>query len=455
MVRQGVTTVVTGQCGHGCAPVHDPALIVFNLIGYSPDWGVRIDWQSFGEYLERLRSRGLGVNVLPLLGHGAVRLAVMGFDERPATEAEIAAMCNIVDQAMDEGAAGLSWGLEYSPGRFADQAEMDALSRVVTQKRGLYAIHVRDRAEQLLFATEEAVSVAERAQLPIQLSHFAPRPYAPPGAFDAVLRRLQMASRRGVRVGLDVMPRTWGLSMVAALLPPWICACGTDTILARLQQPEVRAAAQIYWTEQRSYVLRSGGPEGVVLTYAPSSPDLVGLDFAQIARVRGTTMADAACDILLAEGENLYNTLVRHVFATPEDLDRLLAEPNCAVASDSVASAPYAALADLRTTRDGYGYTACFLQEYVQERRIFSLEEAVRRMTYLPAQLCDLGDRGRLIENGAADVVILDPVRVNDLTTDLDPNQYPEGIGCVLVNGSIVLESGQHTGCLPGQVLQT
>jgi N-acyl-D-amino-acid deacylase len=244
--------------------------------------------------------------------------------------------------------------------------------------------------------------------------------------------------------------------MVAALLPPWIfCAGSAATILTRLQQPEVRAAAQIHWAEQRSYVLRSGGPEGVVLTYAPSSPDLVGLDFAQIAKVRGTTMADAACDILLAEGENLYNTLVRHVFATPEDLDRLLAEPNCAVASDGVASAPYAALADLRTTRDSYGYTACFLQEYVRERRVFSLEEAVRRMTYLPAQLCDLGDRGRLIENGGADVVIFDPVRVKDLTTDLDPNQYPAGVECVLVNGSVVLESGQCTGCLPGQVLQT
>lgn len=454
MVHQGVTTIVTGNCGHGCAPVRDPTLIVLNVIGYSPQWGVQIDWRSFGEYLERLESAGVGVNVLSLLGHGAVRLAVMGFEERTATQAEIAAMCNIVNRAMDEGAAGLSWGLEYSPGRHADQAEMNALSHIVAQRKGLYAIHVRDRAQQLVVATEEAVSVAERACLPIQLSHFAPRPYAPPDAFDAALRRLEVASDRGIQVGLDTFPRTWGLSTVAALLPPWVCAGGADEVLTRLRQPEVRAAVGTYWTEQQSYVLRSGGPEGVVLTYAPNSPDLVGLNFTQIAKARGATMADAACDILVAEGANLYNTLVRHVFATQRDLSRLLAQPNCAIASDGVASAPYGPLADLCTTRDSYGYTACFLQEYVREQSLFTLEEAVRRMTSLPADLCGLSDRGRLVENGAADIVVFDPARVRDLTTDFDPNRYPEGIDWVLVNGSIVLDRGEHTGCLPGQLLR-
>ena len=452
-IHQGVTTIVTGQCGHGCAPVKDPNLIVLNIIGCDPAWGVDIDWQSFGEYLQRLRDRGLGVNVLPLLGHGAVRLAVMGFDERAATEAEISSMCDIVAQAMDEGAAGLSWGLEYSPGRHANQDELDALSCVVAEKNGLYAIHVRDRAEQFVAATEEAVGVAERARLPVQLSHFAPRPYAPKGAFDAALRRCEQASERGVRVGLDVFPRTWGPSMVAVLLPPWVCAGEPSEVLVRLSQPEVREAVRAYWEGRQSYLLRSGGPEAVVLVYAPHNADIVGLDFAQIARVRGTTMADAACDILLAEGENLYNALVRHVVATPEDLDHLMTQPNCAIVSDGVASAPYGPLADLITTRDSYGYTAQFLHEYVQERRVFTLEEAVRRMTGLPAELCDLQDRGVLAEGMMADVVVFDATQIMDLSTDLHPNQYPEGIEWVLLRGGIVLEKGRHTGRLLGELL--
>lgn len=452
-VHQGVTTVVTGQCGHGCAPVRDPELVVLNIIGYNPAWGVAIDWQSFGEYVQRLRSRAVGVNVLPLLGHGAVRLAVMGFDKRAATETEIALMCDIVARAMEDGAAGLSWGLEYSPGRHATQEEMDALSQVVAAKGGLYAIHVRDRAEQLVAATDEAVGVAERARLPIQLSHFAPRPYAPSGAFEEALARCERAAERGVRVGLDVFPRIWGLSMVAALLPPWVCSGDPGEILRRLHQGEVRAAVRTYWEEQQSYVLRSGGPSRVMLVYAPNNADIVGLSFEQIAEVRGVAMPDAACDILLAEGDNLYNALVRHVFATPEALDHLLIQPNCALASDGVASAPYGPMADLITTRDSYGYTAHFLREYVQVRGLFALEEAVRRMTGLPAALCDLSDRGSLAEGMAADVVVFDADRITDQSTDLRPNQYPSGIEWVVVNGGVVIERGVHTGRLLGSVL--
>ena len=453
-IHQGVTTIVTGQCGHSCAPVRDGELITQTIVGYNPDWGVEIDWQSFGDYLQRLASPGLGVNVLPMLGHGAVRLAAMGFEERQATEIEIAAMCGVVAQAMDEGAAGLSWGLEYSPGRHADQAEMDALSRVVAERDGLYTIHVRDRAEQFVAATEEAVSVAERACLPIQLSHFAPRPYAPGNAFDAALARVQQASERGIRVGLDVFPRTWGFSIMdSAVLPPWVCAGRPDEVLVRLRQEEVRQAVRAYWAEQESYVLRAGGPKGAVLVHAPNSPDLVGLDFAQIADVRGVTMPDAVCDILLAEGEYLHNVLVRHIFATPEDLDRLLAQPNCALVSDGVAAAPYGPLADLRTTRDSYGYTAQFLQEYVRERPVFTLEEAVRRMTSLPAALCDVDDRGALAEGMMADVAVFDAAQISDQTTDLDPNRYPNGFEWMLVNGRVVLEKGQHTGRLPGELL--
>jgi N-acyl-D-aspartate/D-glutamate deacylase len=224
-------------------------------------------------------------------------------------------------------------------------------------------------------------------------------------------------------------------------------------VLARLRAPATREVVRAYWDEGQNYLLRAGGPEGIVVTYAPHSPDVVGLNFVQIAARRQVTMADAACDILLAEGDNLYNALITHVFATRPHLDELISQPNCAIMSDGVASAPYGPLAGLRTTRDSYGYTAAFLQEYVRQRKIFSLEEAIRRMTSLPATLCDISDRGRLAEHAAADIVVFDLAEIRDVTTDLDLIGHPEGIEWVIVNGEIVVARREHTGRLPGSLL--
>lgn len=452
-VRQGITTAVIGNCGHGCAPLVDPDLIRMVVIGYRPEFGVPLDWRTFDEYLARLATPGLAVNLMPLVAHGAVRLAVMGLDARPATPDELAQMRRLVQEAMEAGARGLSTGLEYSPGQHADTHELIELTRMVAPYGGFYSSHIRNRGFAFVEATEEALRVGEEAGVPVQLSHFAPRPYAPPGAFRQCMDLVYAARERGLAVTVDTFPDIFGPGPVAALLPPWIYEGRPVEGLARLQEVEVREAIREAFENPTNYLLRVDGLAGLFLAYAPKNPELVGKSFEAIAHLRGQAAYDAVCDLLLAEGEDFYTALLRHLYATDADLRELMRQPICAMESDGIISAPYGPLADFTMNPSSYGYTARVLGQCVREEGFYSLEDAVYRMTALPAAGAGLKDRGQLAEGWAADVVVLDPATVRDNTTNDRPNVYPSGIDYVVVNGQLTLTPDGHTGALGGGVI--
>jgi N-acyl-D-amino-acid deacylase len=452
-VRQGITSVVIGNCGHGCAPLYDPDYIRMVVIGYQPEWGVPLDWRTYDEYLDRLRTPGLSVNVMPLVAHGAVRLAVMGLDAREATPDELAQMKQLVAAAMEAGARGMSSGLEYSPGRHANQYELTELAREVARYGGLYASHIRNRGFAFIEATDEAIAIAEDAGIPCQLSHFAPRPYAPREAFPQCLERVTKARERGMQVHVDTFPDIWGPGPVAALLPPQVYEGRPADGLARMGDAEMREAIREAFEQPTNYLLRVDGLAGLVLTYSKRNPQLVGQTLQKIAELRGQPAYEAICDLLIEEGEDFYTALLRHIYATEQDLKELMRSPLCAMESDGAIAAPYGPLADFCMNASSYGYTARVLGKYVRDESFYTLEDAIRRMTSLPATAMNMRERGVLRENFAADIVVFDPQTVRDNTTDLQPARYPSGIEYVMVNGRLTVTPEGHTGALSGQLI--
>lgn len=451
-IRQGITTVVIGNCGHGPAPAPDKRLAEQNTIGFSESWQVGFTWKSFPEYLDALFSPGLSMNVTPLLPHGTVRLAVMGYEARPATRAEIEQMKVLVAEACSAGAAGLSTGLEYSPGRYAQEEELVALSEVAAKHGGFYASHIRNRGEQFLSAVEEALNVCRKAGLPGQLSHLAPRPYAPKHAFDQVLDRVyEVREKENLQVGIDSFPDLWGPGPVVALLPPWVCDGSRKEVLGRLQSPETLEACRDYFQNPTNYLLRLGGFESFYLSCSRSYPELVGKNFQEISEILGIDPVETIFKLTRADEADFYNVLLRHIYATQEDLDRLLSQPICSLESDGIIGAPYGHLKHFVMNRSSYGYTVRFIQEYALERQIFSVQEAIRKMTSLPAQSANIEGRGILKAGMAADVVVLDLEHLADRSTDIQPQAYPAGVELVLVNGQIVLDRDRHTQALPGR----
>lgn len=453
-IRQGITTVVTGNCGIGPAPAPDKQLAQGNTIGYNANWGLEFSWNSFEEYMASLFSPGVAVNVAALVPHGTVRLAVTGYENRTASRREINNMKSLVADAMAGGAAGLSTGLEYSPGRYADEDELVALSEAAARHGGFYASHIRNRGDTFIEAVREALNIARRAGLPAQLSHLAPRPYAVPGAFDQVLELIYDArEHEGLDIGIDTFPDGWGPGPVVTLLPPWVYEGPREDVLRRLNLSETADDCRSYVDSPDNYLLRLGGFENFFLTCSRSHPGLVGKSFAEISACLGLDYTDTIFRLVLDDGDDFYNVMLRHIYATQEDLDRLLQQPICSLESDGAITAPYGHLKDFTMNRSSYGYTVRFLQEYVHAKKVFTLEEAVRKMTSLPADSARLADRGRLQPGKAADLVVLDLEKLADRTTDDNPQMYPGGVALVLVNGEIVFKDGRHTGALPGQRL--
>jgi N-acyl-D-amino-acid deacylase len=450
-VRQGVTTVVVGNCGGGVAPCSHEHDFRRTAFAYSSDWGVEVTWTSVGEYLETLG--GKGANVAALVPHGAVRNAVMGLEARAPEAAELDRMLGLTREGLEAGAVGVSTGLEYQPGSRAGTDELAALCALASDRDGVHATHMRNRAERFASATEEALEISRRTGVRTQLSHVAPRPYAPPAETEAAFEAVERARAEGHAVYVDTFPETWGPGNLADLFPPEITQGRPAEVLARLQDPRARRAVEEHFAAGRNFLVRAGGYEQIFVSSSPVRPELTGRSLAGLAREAGTTVGAWACDTLLDAGSLLMSVGIRHVYATEEDLDRVLALPYCGLGSDGVVTDGEGDACPFPWNASSYGYAARTLEHYVRERGLFTLEEAVRRLAALPAEAMGLRDRGLLRAGLAADVVVFDPARIHDRTTPEDVARHPEGVVHVLVNGVPVVEGGRPTGARPGSVV--
>jgi len=454
-IRQGLTTLVTGNCGHGPAPAPDRELAKQVTVGINDEWGIDFAWNTFGEYLDSLLSKGQSLNVAPLVPHGTVRLAAMGFDTRKPTRREMENMKSFVADAMSAGAVGMSTGLEYSPGRHADVEELIELSKVAARHGGIYASHIRERGDRFEDAVEEALSIAEQAGIHAQLSHLAPRPYAPVGSFDRVLSRIVSSRQAGLSIGIDTFPDPWGPAHLLDLVPPWVYEGADEDVLVRLENPKTAEDCRPYFANPTNFLLRLGGFDKLYLTHSEANRDLVGESLDAIAGRWGLDPIRTILRLAAADEKDYAGVMIRHNFATEEDLDRLLLEPICSVGSDGAVASKDGILASLVMNRSSYGYAPRFIREYALDRGLFTAQEAIRKMTSLPAESVQLTDRGTLKPGMAADVVIMDFETLADNSTDDEPQAYPTGVDAVVVNGELVFENGAHTGRTPGRVLSS
>lgn len=451
-VHQGVTTEVVGQCGISCAPACNDAAIQKMAFGYAEGCH-HLGWRSFAEYLDALEAAALGVNVLAFVGHGAIHQAVLGDALRAAADDEVGQMTHLVEEALDQGAAGFSTGLEYWPGSLATPDQLVPMCAAVASRDKLYATHVRNRDSHYDLGFTEALATARLSNARLQISHIQPKYGAPDYAMEHTLEMVESARQHGVDVAFDVIPHDWNHTRVLAILPKWALEGGTDDILARLRSPEIRN--KIRRNRQPMWLMvRDACWSDIVLLDADQNKDLIGASFEEIGRIRGVDPYDAVFEILVEEAENMSRLLwTSHAFRE-DDIDLCLSQNECAVISDTAALANDGVLKDHIGSLSGYGWAARFLQRYVHERKVLSLSDGIRRLTLLPAERLGLNDRGMLKKGKKADICVFDPQEIASHCSVKHPRKYATGIHHVMVNGQIGLKDGKRTDKNPGRVIR-
>jgi len=421
-VRMGVTSVVAGNCG-----------------------GSALD---IAEALAKIRQSGVAINYATLIGHNTVRRAVMGTANRDPTIAELAKMKSLVWKAMADGAVGFSTGLQYVPGTYAKPAEILELARTSGNAGGLYASHMRNEGTTLEEAIEETIRIGETAMCRVQISHLKVDSPSRWGLSARALTLIDEARARGVNVEADQYAYTAASSSLSIRFPSWALEGGQEAIASRLNDPTTWAKIK---TEMRGLLVERGLSDlsfAIVASYADAS--LNGLSMKQVAiKLQGSDSSDAqfeaARKMMLGGGASM----VYHLMSD-EDVDRIMRHPEVAVASDS----SVLIVGDGIPHPRGYGNNARVLGEYVRKRHVISIEEAVRKMTSLPAEHFRFDKRGLLKAGYAADVTIFDPAAVADTATFEKPHSFAAGVPYVLVNGVVVVRKGEDTGASPGQTLR-
>jgi len=465
-IRQGVTTEVIGNCGTSPAPARKETLQFLK-----DEWGleakaVKWNWRSFADYLHCLEEQGVSLNVASLVGHGAVRTAVMGVESRPPTRKEIEEMKDLVAQSMEEGAFGLSTGLVYLPGCFAKTSELIDLCKVVAKYGGFYASHTRGERETIVDALREAIQIGEKAGVPVQVSHNCPK-YGGHGRFKEMSKLYEDARSRGIELTIDNDAHTDLGPQLSNVLPQWAQAGGQKEIVKRLKDPNVRARIQREIIEDKfpgpGYcgLVKHGRWDRVFLFTARKNRQLIGKSFEQIARLRKVDPFDAYLDVLTEE-EGEASAIFNYI--DEDDIRAVMKNPLMMFCSDGAAVAPYGVLGKISGYYPcSYGEYPYILERFVREEKVLTLQEAIRKMTSFPAQKLGLLDRGLIREGMWADIVVFNPCTIKDRATCRFPysfpllnypHKYPEGIEYVLVNGQVVVAKGRHKGILPGKVLR-
>src|SRR5687767_1403744 len=451
-LMQGVTTEVVGNCGMSYAPVTSLNEDRLATDVSRTSLGATIQWRSFAEYLDHVRGGGIGANYAFLVGHAAIRSSVMGSDERPATPDEIGGMERALAQALEEGAIGFSTGLEFVPGRAATRDELVALSKVVARYHRLHTSHQRTRNERFVESVEEILGVCREAGARLQISHNNKRLGAPEGAWERTMDLQDEARRGGLDVSCDTTSYIAGLGLMAAVLPPWLFDEGPAMAAERLADPTIREKVKNdlhrYWLmiAERQFDI-------VWLGRTSNSPEFFGKSFEEIGQLSRKDPLDAYLDILMKEGAGIADAGMFGQVKSPEHLRELMQHPLVALEADAWTASAEGPLAALVNHPASFGWTARILGDYVRDRRWLRLEEAVHKITAMPAAKFGLRDRGLIRPGLAADVVVFDADTIRDNASFDKPAVYPSGIEHVFVNGRAAVAGGTLTKLRAGEVL--
>jgi N-acyl-D-aspartate/D-glutamate deacylase len=442
-LHQGVTLVVCGNCGGSSAPLHGLAAEEADR-EYSR-LGIKRSWSSFYEYTGAVEQNGAAINVCSYVGHGTLRMSVMGAASRPPTAAELGEMRALLSRAMDEGAIGLASGLIYPPSAYGTTDELTSLCEVVQQKGGLYASHIRNEGAQLLEAVEENLEIGRRSKVRVQLSHHKASGQKNWGKVKESVEKIQEARDRGVDVQADQYPYTASSTGLAVTIPNWVHEGGSAKLTERLRDAAVRRRIRDEDTETgRAW-------DRIAIARARLHPEYSGKSVAELAQAAGKDPLEWTCDTLV-EHEGAVDIV--HHSMNEDDVRHVMRQPWVAIGSDSRANAPYGVLSFGKPHPRSYGTFPRVLGHYARDEEVLALEDAVRKMTHLTAKHLRLQGRGKIEIGAWADLVVFDPARVKDTATYDQPHRYPDGIDQVIVNGAITIDAGETTSERAGKFLR-
>ncbi|MFW9847047.1 MAG: amidohydrolase family protein, partial [Candidatus Thorarchaeota archaeon] len=462
MIRQGVTTSVIGNCGISLAPVKEERIDLMKKeidIFTPPGEDVEITWRTFNEYLYALQDSKSVMNVVPLVGFGAVRIAAgPAYENRKPTDSELEAMKQLVHEAMEAGAFGLSTGLIYAPQVYAETAEVLELARVVAEYGGLYFSHIRGEGETLIQAVKELIDIVEESGCRGgQIAHHkvAGKPFW--GASRITLKLISEANERGLMIACDQYPYNRGATSLITVLPPWVHEGGIDSILENLRDEAIQQRIRNdieRGIEGWENMIREAGWDGIYIS-SVKTEKWAGIESLNLAAIAGARdfndPFDMLMELLVDEKGEVGMTMES---MGEEDILRIMTSPHTMVGTDGEGVAPKGVLGYGKPHPRFYGTYPRILGKYVRQEKVLTLEEAIWKMSGFPAQQLGLDERGRIQVGSIADIVVFDSSRVIDKATFSDPHRFPIGIRHVIVNGVSVVEDNKQNDNLPGTILR-
>lgn len=453
-VRQGVTLQVFGE-GDSMGPLTEDMKKL--RIQAQGDLKYDIEWTTLAEYLKYMEKRGVSQNVASFIGASTIREHVVGLENKRATPEQMERMRELVRREMEAGALGIGSALIYAPGYYAPTEELIELCKVAAQYGGMYISHMRSEGNGLIEAVEELIRIAREAQIPAEIYHLKAAGKANWGKMDRVIGMVEAARREGLKITADMYTYEAASTGLEATMPPWVLEGGYEAAFKRLQNPHVRrrVAAEMRTPSDKweNNFLGVSSMEGIILIGFKSEnlKPLTGHTLAEVARMRRTDPAETIMDLVV---EDRSRVLAVYFLMSEENIRKQIGLPWMSFGSDGESQAPEGVFLKSSVHPRCYGNFARLLGKYVREEKLISLEEAVHRMTGLPAENLGLRDRGLLEEGMYADVVVFDPEQVGDRATFEQPHRYSVGVSHVFVNGVQVLRDGEHTGAKPGRAVK-
>ncbi len=466
-LRQGVTTHLVGNCGSSAAPMREPYVDLWKI--YWGEWSGKMeegDWRTFEDYLKVVEREGVGHNIAALVGHGAVRTAVVGAQQRAPKPAELKLMKALVDEAMRAGAFGLSTGLVYPPGSFAKTQEIIELCKVVAKYGGIYTSHIRGERETIATAIKEAILIGQKAGVPVEISHNCPKIGAW-GRTKETLGLVEQARKRGLDVTVDNDVHTDLAPSLSGALPQYMGELPRKELMKHLSDPRNRARIKREIIEDK---LPAFGPAGLLkhglfnrifLMYVPGQRELEGKTVAQVAKARRKDVFETYFDLIQEENDDI---IAIFDYISEDDIKKLLAHPLVMVSSDCATWSETGPMTEPPQYHPcAFGEYPGIFERYVRDEPLLSMQEAVRKMTSYPAQRMGLYDRGLLRPGMMADITLIDLAKIKDRATNLwphkypfenYPHKYPLGVPYVIVNGTVAVDGGKQTKARAGQVLR-
>jgi len=418
--------------------------------------GAKLSWTSLGEYLETIEASGVAPNFATFVSAATVRMNVIGMDDIDPNPEQLTTMKAYVESAMQDGALGLTTALIYAPGAYAETEELIELAKVAGRYGGIYTAHMRSEGNQLIEAIDETLRIGREAQLPVKIHHLKAGGKPNWHKMDIALEKIETARREGIPVTADMYNYLAGATGLDASMPPWVQAGGYKKWAERLQNPEIRARVKAEMASNAQDWENLGyfaGPEKMHFSKFKNEQlkKYVGKTLAEVALEREQDPLDTIIDLVIEDGSRVETV---YFLMTDENLEKQLQRPWVMFGSDAAAPAAEGKVLENKVHPRTYGNVARLLGHYVRDRQVISLQEAIRKLTLLPATTLNIQKRGRLAPGYFADIAIFDPATIQDVATYNDPHQYAKGMVHVLVNGTPVVTNGVHTGATPGRAVR-